>query len=164
MVNDSFFNQILAEHDIEPLVPEIESAPKVTPEEEFVPPPRIQTPHKENSDPTTFKVGTWERDRGSWIRLALPHPRWAEPGAVATPEVARVYDTECAVALDAEIVMRQYLWYIKFQVVYCDYHNEASHQLAAQRIAWLRGLWNAKNIRCPREDEFEKMALESPPG
>src|SRR5437899_2466736 len=117
-MSSDFFKNILAEHDIEPLVPEIESAPKVTPEEDFVPPPRIQTPHKENSDPTTFKVGTWERDRGSWIRLALPHPRWAEPGAVATPEVARVYDTECAVALDAEIVMRQYLWYIKFQVVY----------------------------------------------
>ena len=161
-MND-FFKDILAEHDIELLVPEIESAP-VTPEEEFVPPPRIQTPHKENSDPVTFKVGTWEwQPPRSWIRLALPHPRWPAPGTIASDEVARVYDAERSLALEAEIVMRQYLWYVKFQALYSDYFNETSHGLAAERIAWLKGVWTSRGIRCPEPDEFVKMAIEPPP-
>jgi len=160
-MND-FFKDILAEHEIEPLV-EMEIEPAPTPEE-FVPPPRIQTPHKENSDPVLFKVGVWEQEpRGSWIRLALPNPRWPEPGAIATDEVAHVYDAECSLALDAAIVMRQYLWYVKFETLHPDFHNEPSHQLAAERISWLRGLWNAKKIRCPDQDEFVKMSLEPPP-
>jgi len=160
-MSSDFFKNILAEHDIEPLVEQIESTPKVTPEK---PEPRIQTPHKENSDPATFNVGTWEwQPPGSWIRLALPHPRYPSPGDTATDEVARAYDAEWSLALEAEIVMRQYLWYVKFDKLHPGFHNEISHGLASERIAWLRGLWNAKNIRCPEPNEFVKMAIEPEP-
>ncbi len=164
-MND-FFKDILAEHDIEPLVEQFESAPKVTPEEEWKPEPRIQTTHKENSDVSTFKVGTWEEQRpGKWIRLALPHPRWPEPGAIATEEIARVYDAEWSLALEAEIVMRQYLFYVKFRALHsADYFNDISHGLAAERVAWLKGVWSSRGIRCPEPDEFKKMALELEPG
>ncbi len=162
-MNDDFFKSILADHEIELTETNIES-PKVTPEE-WKPEPRIQTPHKENSDVSTFKVGTWEEQRlGKWIRLALPHPRWPEPGAIATDEIARAYDAEWSLALEAEIVMRQYLFYVKFRALHsADYFNDISHGLAAERVAWLKGVWSSRGIRCPEPDEFKKMALEREP-
>jgi hypothetical protein len=161
MAND-FFKDILADHEIELVETDI-PAPTVLPEKEYKPEPRIQTPHKENSDPATFKVGTWEWQPGSWIRLALPHPRWPEPSAIATDEVARVYDAECALRLEAEIVLRQYLWYVKFDVLHPGFHSEPSHQLAGERIAWLKGVWNSRSIRCPEPNEFVAMAIEPEP-
>jgi hypothetical protein len=159
-MND-FFTDILAEHEIE--LTEIEPAPAVTPEWKPAP-PRIQRAHRQNSDPATFKVGAWEWQKPNrWIRLALPHPRWVEPGAVATPEVARVYDAECALALEAEIVMRQYLWYVKFNKLHPGFHNDISHGLAAERIAWLKGVWASRQIRCPDDNEFVAMAIEPEP-
>jgi len=161
-LSDEFFKDLLAEHEIELTETEIEPAPTVTPE--WIPQPRIQRPHREKSDPATFKVGTWEwQPPRNWIRLALPHPRYPSPGALATDEVAHVYDAECALRLDAEIVLRQYLWYVKFRALYSDYHNEISHGLAAERIAWLRGVWNSRGIRCPEPDEFLAMAIEPEP-
>ncbi len=161
-MND-FFKDVLAEYEIEPLDIEAVEPTVVTPKE-WKPQPRIQTPHKENSDPATFKVGTWEQQRpGKWIRLALPHPRFPEPGAIASDEIARVYDAQCALALEAEIVMRQYLFYVKFRALYsADYFNDISHGLAAERIAWLKGVWSSR-VRCPDENEFVAMAIETPP-
>lgn len=158
MTND-FFKDILADHQIEFETPE--EKPKL----EWKPEPRIQTPHRENSDPATFKVGAWERQPpGRWIRLALPNPRWPEPNAIATDEIARVYDAQCALALEAEIVMRQYLFYVKCRALYsADYFNDSSHGLAAERIAWLKGVWSSRGIRCPDENEFVAMAIEPPP-
>src|SRR6266480_8018837 len=98
---------MLAEHEIETLVEPIEPAPAVP--EEWKPQPRIQTPYKENSDPATFKVGTWERQPGGWIRLALPNPRWPEPNAIATDEIAATYDAEWSLQLEAQLTLEHYL-------------------------------------------------------
>ena len=164
-MSSDFFKNILAEHDIEPLVPEIESAP-VTPQEEFVPPPRIQTPHKENSDPTTFKVGTWEEDRGHWGRMALPKPRYPEPGAVATPEIAAAYDKEWDLQFEARDTLERYLLFVKTNHLrpgFFEVGTDNHEQLANERLAWLRGVWNSRGLRCHEQAEFVAMALEKPP-
>ncbi len=161
-MTDDFFKEILADHEIEPLA-EIEPAPEV----DYKPAPRIQTPHKPNSDHATFTVGTWEwQPPRSWIRIALPHPRYPPPGAIATDEIARAYDADCSLALEAEIVLRQYLWFVALkhkQPSFFEVGIDSHESLANERIAWLKGVWTSRNIRCPEPHEFIAMAIEPHP-
>ena len=159
-----FFKDILAEHDIEPL--DIETPEETLPKPEYKPQPRIQTPHKENSDPTTFRVGTWEQDRGRWRRMALPNPRYTEPGAVATPEIAAAYDKEWGLQFETQDALERYLLFVRIKHLrpgFFEVGTDNYEQVANERLAWLRGVWNSRGLRCPESNEFVAMAIESPP-
>lgn len=163
----NFFKELLAEHDIEqdielePVEPETPKLPK-----DWVPPPRIQTPHRENSDHATFRIGAWDYHRPWWWRLALPWPRWPEPGAVATPEIETAYDREQHLALEAEEMLGHYLRFVAakhLQPNFFDVGIDNCEELAAERLAWLKGVWTSRGFKCPDEHEFIAMAIEPKP-
>lgn len=158
-----FFKDILAEHDIEP---EAQPIAEPEPPAEFVPPPRIQSPYRENSDPVSFHIGAWDWDRPWWWRLALPWPRWPEPGAVATPEIEATYDREHDLAFRARQMLWDYLWFVATEHLHPGFFEVGinnSRELANERLAWLKGVWSSRGMRCPDEDEFIAMAIEPKP-
>jgi hypothetical protein len=169
-MNDRFFRELLADHDIEiePVVADGEVEPEIPPppRKEYVIPPRIQTPHRENSDPQSFSIGAWDYHSSWWWHLALPWPRWPEPGAIATPEIEAEYDKEHHLVFEAQDVLWRYLWFVASKHKQPDFFEIGANnceELANERLAWLKGVWSSRGMKCPDEQEFIAMATEAKP-
>jgi hypothetical protein len=115
---------------------------------EFDEKPRVQPEHRAGSDPQTFRAGDINplpshSDKPEFPeRMAIPYPRFPVPGAPLTKEIASGFETEQTLWMVAN---RSLMFCIRFFETGPSYESE---------LAFLRGLWNGRNIEPPSREQF----------
>lgn len=100
---------------------------------------------------------------------ALPEPVWPRPGAVATEEEELAHARECDLVGDANRALGYLCWH--FREVHAAANGNAFSKMtvddvhhretAEGYVNFLRGVWTARGIPIPTEDEFTAMGFEA---
>ncbi len=133
--------------------------------EDWTPPVRYQSEHEPGSDPATFKIGDfYHRSRwsdGHLERMAIPHPRHPEPGALITPEISEAYGREEMVWAEACRTFDNVLFLTRHRLAKNAYFLDAkSDEWLARSWNWLLGLWAARGMTAPDKQTIELWARE----
>jgi hypothetical protein len=95
-------------------------------------------------------------------RMALPRPKWPEPGAAITPEIAAEHNREHEVYFWANSRLKDLLVFLAFNP---DPENpewsEESVRRAGENLKFLQGLWTARNFAIPSREELVAMARQT---
>jgi hypothetical protein len=97
-------------------------------------------------------------------RMALPRPKWPEPGTPATPEIEAAHRREDDIFFNANQRMKDVLVFLKFNPdpEHPEW-SEDSVQRAAENPKFLEGLWTARGFKIPTRDELLEMARQTTP-
>ena len=133
--------------------------------ENWTPPVRYQSEHEPGSDPATFKIGDfYHRSRwsdGHLERMAIPHPRYPEPGALITPEISEAHGREEMVWAEASRTLDNVLFLTRHRQAKNPYFLDPnSDEWLARSWNWLLGLWAARGMTAPDKQTIELWARE----
>jgi hypothetical protein len=97
-------------------------------------------------------------------RMALPRPKWPEPGAIATPEIESEHRREHEIFFNANQRLMDVLVFLKFNPDPDNLHwSEEACQRAGENQKFLEGLWTANGFKIPTRDELLEMARKTTP-
>jgi hypothetical protein len=126
--------------------------------------PFIQPQPDPEDDPATFKIGT--TDRKTQYSQAIPRPSWPRPGQEATPEEIEQNTAEFGLWMRSAQTLTRYLGYYHVSVLRGirqwdgQYGNSGVDDESAKAWSWLQGVWTAKGMDIPSDEELKALAIK----
>jgi hypothetical protein len=130
-----------------------------------VPPkPRVQGENEAEDAP--FRVGL-PHPRYAHERVALPSPRWPNPGELESDELAEEMNREFHLKSQADTALRRLLEFHSGKAhydIHPEWENEVGRndrlQCAAANRSFLHGIWQSRGIPIPSDEQLEAWAKE----
>jgi hypothetical protein len=135
---------------------------------EFAPRPYVQPENDPRTDPASFKVGDfyWNSkwSDGHLERQAIPYPQWPRPGQVATDEEKEVWNNDFNLWMlgsrELEHCIRRWKVKILRPDDFVRPENGRMDEGFAHDWTWLTGIWNAKGLSVPSDEQLTAWAME----
>jgi hypothetical protein len=113
------------------------------------------------SDPATFRIG--QRNQRTGYREAIPRWRWPNPGQPGSRDLIAEYEEGLSLWMEAAQNLTNFIWYRHRKNLGEDlyaFENGGTGPRMDRIWSWLCGLWQARGMNIPSEEEISRLVDE----
>ena len=122
---------------------------------------REQPENDPASNPATFRIG--QRNQRTGYREAIPRWRWPNPGQPGSRDLIAEYEEGLSLWMEAAQNLTNFIWYRHRKNLGEDlyaFENGGTGPRMDRIWSWLCGLWQARGMNIPSEEEISRLVDE----